>query len=248
MRQLYFKLPLTQPRFHWKFSDTEAFLRGRLTLRIIRDGASESIVVFDQGVISEGWRSIRSDQGPPGGIYFGFISSASYMTTARDSLEIELVATEDLWGIGRRISAVLPAGTYRSTGAYSGLTGSPSDLWLPLVATTTKIPLEQLETMPETQALVERLREMTDDLEYQAFMGCWRQAWPLEPRGPGWLSPEEVAESKASEMQGEAQLAKMKGLLAEQLALLGEQKVTLPGLGNLGTIMMDLGTDGKPCR
>ena len=75
MRHLYFKLPLAQPRFHWRFSNVEAFLGGRLTLRIIRDNTAESIVVFDRGVVSQGWEAIGSDAGPPEEIYFGFRSS-----------------------------------------------------------------------------------------------------------------------------------------------------------------------------
>lgn len=232
LRQLYFKLPLTQPRFHWRFSDVEAFLGGRLTLRIIRDGVAESIVVFDQGVISQGWAPIGS--GPPDEIYFGFRSSRRYMTTVRDSLEIELVAAEDLWGIGDRISGFLPAGTYRATGSYSHLTGYASDRWLPVVSQVEQVPLEVLEAMPETQALVKRLNDMPNELDSQAIMECWRQAWPLEPRGAGWLSPKEVAEHEASESEIVAQLAKTREMLREA--------------GGTMPLLMGLGTDGRPCR
>lgn len=119
-RPLSFKLPLEQPRFHWRFLEKDAFLAGSLMLRIIHDGAVESIVVFQDGTIAEGWEPMAAVSGVNEEIYFGFTSSTRYATAPGDSLEIELVVVEPLAGIGAYQRGTLPAGRYLSTGSFSG--------------------------------------------------------------------------------------------------------------------------------
>ena len=119
-RTLYLKLPLAQPEHHWRFHDREAFLSGRLTLRMIRAEGQDSMVVFDASRIVPGWSPIET--AGPGEIYFGFTSATRYVTTPSDSVVIELLVREDLAGIGPELSGILLAGSYRSTGSYSGLT------------------------------------------------------------------------------------------------------------------------------
>ena len=48
-RAIDLKLPLLQPRFHWTFMSREDFLSGKLVLRIIREGQSNDIVLFENG-------------------------------------------------------------------------------------------------------------------------------------------------------------------------------------------------------
>jgi len=233
-RGLHFKLPLAQPEFHWRFTDPDAFLGGRLTLRILRDGASESIVVFDDGVISPGWVTTGSED--RAGIYFGFQSESQYLTSVRDSLEIELIAVDDLAGIGAQMSGVLRSGTYRATGSYLLLTDRASERWLPLVATLEGISVEQLETMPEAQALVARLRETSQAMDPQAFIQCWSNTWTLEPTGDGWLSAEDAATAEESRREREAQLLRIQ-TFTEELAVTGALPVG-PGVG----------VDGRQCH
>lgn len=196
-RRLYFKLPLEQVRFHWRFLERDAFLAGSLTLRIIRDGAVDSIVVFQNGAVAEGWAPIPQT-GTTGEIYFGFESSMRYATAPGDSLEIELVALEPLTGIGAYQQGTLPAGRYLSTGSFSSLTDDDSAQWIRMIAMMKGIPRDELESMPEIQALRERLSAIEGRMEYMAFMECWRQPWSLTITAEeGWLPAARAAESRA---------------------------------------------------
>ena len=175
-RSLSFKLPLEQPRFHWRFLEKDAFLAGSLMLRIIHDGAVESIVVFQDGTIAEGWEPMagmpRSEGNMAGrgrpyvsgvneDIYFGFTSSTRYATAPGDSLEIELVVVEPLAGIGRYRQGTLPAGRYLSTGSFSGFIFAN---W-------------------------EALSDAAAQGHSMAFMECWRQPWSLTITAEeGWMT------------------------------------------------------------
>jgi len=197
-RRLYFKLPLKQPRFHWQFLEKEAFLAGSLTLRIIRDGAVESLVVFQDGTIAEGWEPMAAVSGVNEEIYFGFTSSTLYATAPGDSLEIELVAGEPLAGIGAYQQGTLPAGRYLSTGSFSRLIDDTSAQWVALIAAMKGIRRDELESMPEIQALRERLSAIEGRQEYMAFMECWRQPWSVTITAEeGWLPAAQAARSRA---------------------------------------------------
>jgi hypothetical protein len=162
-RDVYFKLPLEQPRFHWRFTDREAFLAGRLSLSITSsDGRRQDIVVFDDGAIADGWHEISGPQ-DDGSMYFGFSSTVDFLTASRDSIEVELVVLEDLHGVGAWNEGVLPAGRYVASASYSTLTGKRWFDWI--------------------------TQERNDPT---AYISCWHQTWPLEiTRNEGWRGAQE---------------------------------------------------------
>ena len=93
-RLLYFKLPIQNVRYHWRFTDTDAFLAGELTLRIINTDRDETHVVFRDGQIQEGWEAI-SPARPGDGYYFGFQSTKPFRTKGNDSLQHSMKAIGD---------------------------------------------------------------------------------------------------------------------------------------------------------
>lgn len=158
-RTLYFKLPIEGAQFHWRFLDAEAFLSGELTLRIINDGHDQTLVVFRDGVIQDGWEVIDEPQAD-GSIYFGFATNERFRTKANDSLVITLTAKEDLRGRGPYREGVLPAGTWQMHGTYSGLYGKR---WNP-------IDYFVLQGDPPV-----------------AYLECWDDVWPITvTKREGW--------------------------------------------------------------
>ncbi|TVP42463.1 MAG: hypothetical protein EA350_15640 [Gemmatimonadales bacterium] len=163
-RGVYFKLPLEQPRFHWRFTDQEAFLSGRLALSITSsDGQRQEFVVFEDGAITDGWREISGPQAD-GSMYFGFSSRLGALTASRDSIEVELIVLEDLAGMGAFNEGVLPAGRYVASASYSSLTGKRWYDWI-----------------------------TRDNRDPMAFISCWHHTWPLEiTRNQGWHGAQEA--------------------------------------------------------
>lgn len=167
-RGLYMKLPLDLPRFHWQFASEEALLAGELEIEIVRhEGEDTVLTVFRDGEMGDGWRAMESDRGE-GEVYFGFIFDGRVPTHADDSVIVRLDAVEDLHGMGRWYTAVLPAGTYEAVSSYGILTGYP------------------------TVAAV--LGTERDDPT--AYISCWRSRWPLQvTEHRGWMgTPEERGE------------------------------------------------------
>ena len=114
---LYFKLPLAQPRYHWKFTDRELYLSGKLVLRISSDKNIDEIIIFDHGKVSDGWTVMESKRGPnENSVYFGFVSTTVYPVKDGDKLELEMIANSDLDGIGRLQTGILKAGTHKAAG------------------------------------------------------------------------------------------------------------------------------------
>jgi len=114
-RHIYFKLPLEGVRFHWRFREREKLLAGTLTLVVSRGDQKQTIKVFSNGAISEGWEPIDCDcHGRDKGIYFGFISTVRYPVTLGDMVEIFLECPSDLDGVGPDTTGVLTAGQYHS--------------------------------------------------------------------------------------------------------------------------------------
>lgn len=150
-RTLYFKLPIEGVRFHWHFLDPDAFFAGELTLRIINKDRDETLVVFRDGEMFDGWRMI-GDGGPDGAIYFGFETDDRVRTSPSDSLIITLTAVQDLGGRGRYQEGTLPAGTWTMTGIFSSLYGGR---WNP-------VDLLLLHGRPPV-----------------AYMECWDDVWPI---------------------------------------------------------------------
>jgi hypothetical protein len=158
-RTLYFKLPIEGVRFHWEFLNRDDFLAGELTLRIINGERDHTYVVFRDGKISDGWATI-GDADRDGRHYFGFSTDHRVLTAPDDSLIITLTVVKDLLGQGPHREGILPAGTWQSTGTYSGLWGG---LLNPMQAVA-------LGFGPPV-----------------AFMECWDNVWPIRiTKQEGW--------------------------------------------------------------
>lgn len=190
-RSISLKLPLLQPTFHWTFMSRKDLLSGRLLLRIIRDGKSNEIVIFEKGKFSDGWEAMSSRQAPGWGeVYFGFVSTRKYPTAPGDKLELELTVTKDLPGIGALQTGVLPAGTYTCKGSYSGLIDEyDTTFW------AQELDKEGKKSASKQEALLNKMREM---LEYKAFMESWTDQWPLKITSEkGWLPDGRASALKA---------------------------------------------------
>lgn len=159
-RTLYFKLPLEGVEFHWEFLDSQAFLSGELTLRIINKDRDDTIVVFRDGKISEGWETIGDDD-KGNRAYFGFATKKRFRTRADDSLIVTLTVKKDLAGQGPDNEGVLAAGVWQMSGSYSGIYGGR---WNPL-------DLLVLHGNPPS-----------------ATMECWAGVWPIRiTKHQGWM-------------------------------------------------------------
>ncbi len=171
MRTIVLKLPLRQPVFHWRFQSKKDLLAGKLLFRISRNEKTTEIVIFENGRMSEGWEPMAlPDQTKNGEIYFGFQSSEKFATAPNDTLAIELIVKEDLAGIGSLQTGVLPAGTYKAQGSYSGLLDEYQ-------------VFEQMKNIPK-----ETLEKLRKSYEHKAFLENWESQWPLRITGnKGWL-------------------------------------------------------------
>jgi hypothetical protein len=159
-RTLYFKLPIEGARYHWRFLDPEAFLSGELTLRILNKDHDQTLVVFRDGRIQDGWKMI-GDARPRDGFYFGFSTSDRIRTKADDSLIVTLKATKDLLGQGPHSEGVLSAGVWQMSGSYSSIYGGR---WRPLDRAV-------LRGRPPI-----------------AYMQCWTGVWPITiTKREGWM-------------------------------------------------------------
>jgi hypothetical protein len=190
-RAISLKLPLLQPTFHWTFMSREDFLSGKLLLRIMREGQSNEIVIFEKGQFSDGWAAMPLPQDPnKGEIYFGFISTWTYLTAPGDKLELELTVTKDLPGIGAIQSGILPAGKYTSKGTYSGLIDEYDTTLL-----AKELAKEGKKTPAEQEALLDKMRQ---NINYKAFLESWMDQWPLKITGEkGWLPDKKASAYKA---------------------------------------------------
>ncbi len=189
-RTISLKLPLLQPRFHWTFMSREDFLSGTLVLRIIRERQSNDIVVFENGKLSDGWEAMPVTGQRKGEVYFGFISTRKYLTAPGDKLELELTVTKDLDGIGAIRTGILPAGKYKSRGAYSGLVDEYDTS-----ALAEELAKEGKQSPAEQEELLAKLRAMC---EHKAFLESWEDQWPLKITSEkGWLSNKQVTALKA---------------------------------------------------
>lgn len=150
-RTLYFKLPIEGVRYHWRFLDADAFLSGELTLRILNKDRDQTIVVFRDGKIHDGWEVV-DDTRPNDGFYFGLATTNQFPTKADDSLVITLKVPRDLHGKGPYTEGVLAAGVWQMTGTYSSMYGRR---WNPL-------DIFALGGDPPV-----------------AYMQCWKDVWPI---------------------------------------------------------------------
>lgn len=159
-RTLYFKLPIEGAEFHWMFLDADAFLSGELTLRILNKGRDDTLVVFRDGKIQDGWEMI-GDARPRDGFYFGFATTKRYRTRADDSLIVTLSAPRALRGRGPDREGVLAAGVWQMSGTYSSMYGGRWSL----------LDLAVLHGEPPV-----------------AFMECWTDVWPVTiTKWEGWM-------------------------------------------------------------
>lgn len=158
-RTLYFKLPIEGERFHWVFLDREAFLSGELTLRILNKDRDQTLVVFRDGRILDGWKMIGEER-PDRGFYFGFTTTDRFRTKANDSLIVTLKATKDLRGRGPYSEGVLSAGVWQMSGTYSSIYGGRWNL-LDFAGRDGEPPI--------------------------ASMQCWTGVWPITiTKREGW--------------------------------------------------------------
>ncbi len=159
-RALYFKLPIEGEQFHWRFQDAEALLAGELTLRVINGDRDDTLVVFRDGTIHDGWHMIGEPR-PDSAFYFGFATDDRVRTSRSDSLIITLTASEDLRGQGPFREGVLRSGTWEATGTYHSMYGgrwNPMDVFV-------------LSGRPPI-----------------AYLTCWDTVWPVEVTKPqGWM-------------------------------------------------------------
>ena len=199
-RTISLKLPLQQPRFHWRFMSRKDFLSGKLLLRIIRDGKSTEIVIFENGQFSDGWGEMGITRDPNRGeIYFGFISTRGYLTAPADKLELELTVTKDLRGIGALQTGILPAGKYKSKGTYSGLIDEyDTTFWAEEIAKEGKGPPDEQKTL---------LKKWRQQVEHKAFLESWTEQWPLKITSQkGWLSEERASAVKRMREKSDAEV------------------------------------------
>jgi len=190
-RAIHLKLPLRQPVFHWSFHREKDLLAGKLILRILRGGVTSTIVIFENGKLSEGWEAMPFRNPKAGEIYFGFRSSKKYETAPGDRIEIELQVKEDLHGIGPLHTGILRAGTHKAKGSYSGLIDEYA------------IP-DQAKKLP-----TETLTKLRQAYDYKAFLENWDEQWSLEiANEEGWLSPAERSSFKKLLKRLEAEDAK----------------------------------------
>jgi hypothetical protein len=180
MRTISLKLPLRQAEFHWTFMSREELLAGKLVLRVTRNGKTNEIMIFENGQMREGWEAMSLPNNPKAGeIYFGFKSSKKYATAPNDQLELELQVKQDLSGIGPLQKGILPAGSYKARGTYSGLLDEY------------KMP-DQLKEAPKQT--VDKLRQA---LEFTAFLENWQEQWDLHITSEeGWLPQEQGQQYK----------------------------------------------------
>lgn len=172
-RTLYFKLPIDGTHFHWTFLDRRAFLAGTLTLRIVNTsrGRDETLVVFREGRITDGWTMI-GETSRDSSFYFGFSTDRRFATSVGDSVIVTLVAPEPLRGRGPYSSGTLAAGTWVATGTYGSLYGG------------TLNPFRDVVRIGKTPI---------------AFLNCWDTAWVLQDaRDTGWMGPKPPGEDEVS--------------------------------------------------
>lgn len=175
-RTLYFKMPIAGTRFHWTFLERRAFLSGELTLRIVNvDRArDETLVIFRDGKISDGWQLIADGQ-RDSSAYFGFFTERRFATAVGDSVILTLRAAEDLRGRGPHSQGTLAKGTWVATGTYTSLYGG------------TLNPIRSLVRMGEPPI---------------AFLTCWDTVWPLrDERDGGWMGVKPAGEDDESVLE-----------------------------------------------
>jgi hypothetical protein len=111
-RRIYLKLPLYGNRFHWKFQEKSKLISGNLTLTIKRGNEIKTLVIFNDGAISDDWEVLNCcDQGP-NEMYFGFATKKTYSVSETDAVELRLLVNSDIKGIGPEITGNLKRGDY----------------------------------------------------------------------------------------------------------------------------------------
>lgn len=124
-RGLYFKLPLTQPTYHWVFTDRDSFFKkSSLTLEIYKsDKMKERKHIFhiiENSKFSKEWEALDDEEYKNSNkLYFGFTSKNQIEVTSTDYLKLTLVLDEDMEGIGSDFTGILPKGKYVAFGKFS---------------------------------------------------------------------------------------------------------------------------------
>ena len=124
-RGLYLKLPLTQPTYHWVFTDRDSFFKkSSLTLEIYKsDKMKERKYVFhiiENSKFSKEWEALDDEEYKNSNkLYFGFRSKNQIEVTSTDYLKLTLILDEDMEGIGSDFTGILPKGKYVAFGKFS---------------------------------------------------------------------------------------------------------------------------------
>lgn len=188
-RKLYLKLPLAQVATDWIFNKKDDVLAGTLMLAIQRANQREEIVIFSNGQLSSDWRLMPSSEPIfPTSIYFGFISNEDYLTAPGDTLELIWHVPEPLSGIGADFTAILPAGTYRAVGNYSGLTDALDITQTRLYQRARQSILESTVSDSKKEELLTILtQELKNLYQHTAFLHNWHTQWDMQiTSNAGW--------------------------------------------------------------
>lgn len=123
-RAVYFKLPLTQPDYHWAFYNREYFLDNvELTLDVFPSKEMKekkySFHIIQDGKIKKGWDPLSEENHKDDNeIYFGFSSEEQFEFTNDDYAKITFNVKNTLKGIGAEYSGNLQKGEYVTLGNF----------------------------------------------------------------------------------------------------------------------------------
>lgn len=167
-RMLYFKLPIEDIKYHWKFLNREQFLMGKLLLEFTTEGSKQKEIIFSNGKLNANWKVIGdsdfdsdAEDKTNNVIYFGFVSHSKYWFNKSDSAKITLINNKPLSGWGYDFKGDLKAGKHVSKAK-------------------------------EITQYEDDIHETTEELEHaKAFINHknWQTSWPLNnrtPQGTGW--------------------------------------------------------------
>ena len=106
-RRIYIKLPLLQPRFHWKFLDKSKLFKNKLTLSFSSIDGAQELEIFEDERLSKNFKSLSCNNNGGNQQYFGFTSKNDFRVSEIDIVNLKFEVYEDLKGIGADSKGVL---------------------------------------------------------------------------------------------------------------------------------------------